>query len=204
MATANDIMPPHSGAAEKALVDGIIDGLTFDIRVGDVWSADLAPGPVLPWLGWAMSVDDWDLGWSEDRKREVIRGSVALHRIKGTRASIEVALHAMGYGDARVIEDRDLPRLGDDGPLIGGTGWALGDSWVLGPATPHWADYWIEIMVPIDRPSATSIAERLANVVPARCRLRGVTLAGVYYSLGDDLWLIGDDIALGGHYLHEV
>lgn len=204
MSTADEILPPHAGPAEKALVKGLVAGFDFPVLIKTIWNADAAPVDFLPWLAWALSVDEWDHEWSEDRKREVIRASIPMHRIKGTRDSVEMTLEAMGYGDARVIEDRDLPRLGDDGPLIGGTGWALGDGWVLGPDMPHWADYWVEVMVPIDRRAADLMAERLANVAPARCRLRGITLAGVYYTLGDDLWLIGDDITLGGIYTYEV
>lgn len=199
-----DLLPANSTALERdlATVFAEIEGIETPARL--MWDPDRIPAAFLPWLAWSLSVDDWDPDWSEERKREVIKGSVALHRIKGTRKSVEMALQMMGYGAARIVEDRDLPRIGDEGLLIGGTGWALGDAWVLGPDDPHWADYWVEVPVPIDRSDADLIAERLANVAPARCRLRGVTLTGVYFTLGDDLWLIGDDITLGGSYDYEV
>ena len=35
------------------------------------------PADVLPWLGWALSVDDWDQDWSEQQKRSAIAASSA-------------------------------------------------------------------------------------------------------------------------------
>ena len=197
------LLPPNATKPERAIEAALS-------RIGDIstparlmWSPDLIPAEFLPWLAWALSVDDWDANWPEARKREVIRASIPLHRIKGTRASVQMALETMGYGDARIVEDRDLPRLGDPGLMIGGTG-AIGGDWVIGPSDPHWADYWVAVVMPIDRAEADRIAQRLANVAPARCRLRGVTLTGVYYTIGDDLWTVGADITLGGSYDYEV
>ncbi|MGA0615949.1 phage tail protein I [Paracoccus sp. KR1-242] len=200
MPVSNDIMPPHSGPAEKALVDGVVAGFDFDIRVGDVWNPQRAPAVILPWLAWALSVDDWDENWTDERKRAVIAASVNVHRHKGTVSSIRAALAAMGYGDARLIEDADLPRIGGEGLLIGGT-WEIGDeTWVLGPTDPSWADYWIEVQTAIPGRDAARLAERLRTVAPARCRLRTITLSGAFYTIGDGLWLIGDDIAIGNIY----
>lgn len=200
----SDLLPQNSTPLERDLAQALAEIENMDTPAQLMWNPDRIPASFLPWLAWTLSVDDWDPGWSEMRKREVIKGSVALHRTKGTRASVEMALEVMGYGDARIVEDRDLPRIGGEGLQIGGAGWALGDNWVLGPDNPHWADYWIEVPVPIDRTAADLISERLLNVAPARCRLRGVTLSGIYFALGDDLWLIGDNITLGGTYEHEV
>lgn len=200
----SDLLPPNSTALEHdlATVFAAVEGLDAPARL--MWNPSQVPSAFLPWLAWSLSVDDWDPEWSEDRKREIIQGSIALHRIKGTRKSVEMALQMMGYGDVRIVEDRELPRIGDEDLRLGGTGWALGDIWVLGPVDPHWADYWVEVQVPIDRSAADLISARLLNVAPARCRLRGVVLSGVYFALGDDLWLIGDNITLGGTYEHEV
>lgn len=186
------LLPPNATKAERAIETALS-------RIGDIqtparlmWSPDLIPAEFLPWLAWALSVDDWDPDWSDARKREVIRASIPLHRIKGTRASVQMALETMGYGDARIVEDRDLPRYGK--------GAVYGRTWVYGPSSPHWADYWVEIDQPIDKRSAEMIAARLSNVVPARCRLRGVQLAGVLYAYGDGLWTYGTSVTYGGFY----
>ncbi len=46
----------------------------------------------LPFLAWALSVDSWDPDWSEGMKRKAVAESIALHRVKGTRASVEAVL----------------------------------------------------------------------------------------------------------------
>ncbi|CAE7405611.1 J [Symbiodinium microadriaticum] len=61
-----------------------------------LWHVDLCPPELLPWLAWALSVDEWDPAWSDDQKREVIAASAAIHRIKGTRAAVERALATLG------------------------------------------------------------------------------------------------------------
>ena len=46
----------------------------------------------LPWLAWGLSADTWDADWSEVTKRKAVAGSIALHRTKGTRASVETVI----------------------------------------------------------------------------------------------------------------
>ncbi|OEU65822.1 MAG: phage tail protein I, partial [Desulfovibrio sp. S3730MH75] len=79
-------------------------------RIGDVpveistlWNPDSCPLNLLPYLAWALSVDLWDDEWPEDVKRDVIRQSVAIHRVKGTPGAVEMMCKALGY-DVRVLE----------------------------------------------------------------------------------------------------
>lgn len=199
------ILPPNSTPVERAFEAALKAMCDIAVPIADLWSPERCPETHLPWLAWALSVDDWDSTWPVETKREVIAASIEIHRRKGTRGGVSRALVAMGYGDAVLIEDHQWPRIGDVDLLIGGTYVEpnLG-SWVLGPADPNWADYWVEIQKPIRRRDADRLAERLGSVAPVRCRLRSVSLTGVFYTLGDDLWLIGDDIALGNIYSYEV
>lgn len=197
------LLPGNSTAFERAISAANDRAQLVDTPADTMWDPARIPAAMLDWLAWGVSVDDWDPLWPDERKREIIAGSISLHRMKGTRQSVQDALEMQGYGTARIIEDRDLPHLGDDDLMIGGAT-VLGGDWLLGPETPHWADYWVEILVPVSRRDADQLAERLANVVPARCRLRSIALTGIFYTLGDDLWLIGDDVALGNTYLYEV
>ncbi len=61
----------------------------------DLWNVDTCPEHLLPWLAWAFSVEVWEHAWSEEIKRNVIRDAIAVHRIKGTRRSVELALEAL-------------------------------------------------------------------------------------------------------------
>lgn len=192
MATVDDIMPPHSGPAEKALVGGVIQSFDFGIAVRDIWAPDRAPVSVLPWLAWALSVDDWDESWSPERKRAVIAASIEVHRHKGTIGSVRAALAAMGYGDAEIVEATvDMPRYG--------TTRAYGDGTTYGSLGTSWADYWVNLTQAVSARDAARIADRLRSIAPARCRLRAVTIPGIYRVYGDGV-RYGDDATYGGIY----
>ncbi|MCG8637052.1 MAG: phage tail protein I [Desulfobacterales bacterium] len=98
------ILPPNSTELEQA-VDGTqavrIEGIEVPIR--HLWNPDLCPEAVLPWLAWALSVDEWDPSWSVTQKRQVIKNSPIVHRHKGTRGALEAALESLGY-EVTVIE----------------------------------------------------------------------------------------------------
>lgn len=61
----------------------------------DLWNVDTCPVHLLPWLAWAFSVEVWEHSWPEEIKRNVIRNAIAVHRVKGTRRSVELALEAL-------------------------------------------------------------------------------------------------------------
>ena len=217
------ILPRHSTLVEQALEDA----LRSRADVGDLpnlWNPNTCPARFLPWLAWALSVDDWDDAWPESRKRAVIAASVDVHRRKGTPAGVRAALKAMGYGWAEIVEAKDYPRLGglptvsaryplgrlwrlgDPGMLLGGRPTAgttrarpLGWGWRLGKPG-HWADYMVLLDRVITKDDADALAGRLGKVAPARCRLAQIRLAGVRHALGDGLWQLGRTIPLGGAF----
>ena len=203
MPDIDDILPPHSGPAERALAGALPGAFDIPVDIRLIWRPAAAPPAFLPWLAWALSVDDWDASWTTARKREVVAAAITLHRIKGTRRAASLALEALGYPNAVIVENPDLPRIGDLNVYLGGAR-QDGGTWRIGPSNYGWADYWIEIPTPITRSEAGRIAGRLKNVVPARCRLREIALTSVNYRIGDGLWLVGDDIALGNAYSYEV
>ena len=91
------LLPPNASALERsveAAQAGRIDAIPV-AELQRVWDVDNCPERLLPWLAWAMSVDNWDSNWPIDVKRAVIRDSVKLHKIKGTRAAVEQALSAI-------------------------------------------------------------------------------------------------------------
>ncbi len=86
------LLPPNSTPLERALEAGLdpIPGIDFPIEL--LWDPATCPLPWLPWLAWSVSVDQWDSSWPEARKRQAVAESIALHRVKGTRASVEMVL----------------------------------------------------------------------------------------------------------------
>lgn len=97
----SQLLPPNATALELALADFTqkkLTGLAIPIR--DLWSPWRCPLPLLPWLAWAVSVDEWDASWSELQKRETIASSFKVHAKKGTRLAVEQRLNSLGYKTA--------------------------------------------------------------------------------------------------------
>lgn len=90
----NSLLPPNATPLMRALEAGAT--LRPDIDVGALAEAVAdpmtAPAFLLPWLAYGESVDAWDADWSEADKRSAIANSIAFHRRKGTRASVEEVL----------------------------------------------------------------------------------------------------------------
>ncbi len=92
------LLPPHSTPLEHALAATTSRIDTIPVPVRNLWNPDLLHVDFLPFLAWALSVDAWDSNWTEDRKRDVIKAAIALHRVKGTPAALKSALNALGLG----------------------------------------------------------------------------------------------------------
>lgn len=74
------------------------------------WLIDLMPEPVLDLLAEEFSLtvyEGWGLADSVDKKREMIRSSIELHRHKGTPYSIKLILSVLGFGRVQVVEGLD-------------------------------------------------------------------------------------------------
>ncbi|WP_083023431.1 phage tail protein I [Vreelandella lionensis] len=97
------LLPPNTTALERrtAQVNGGISDLDTPLR--DLWRPDTCPAPLLPWLAWALSEDEWDAKWSENRQRRAIKAAIGVHRRKGTIGAVKRALAAIDY-DVSLIE----------------------------------------------------------------------------------------------------
>lgn len=92
------LLPPNHTRLERHLEMVIrhqFAGLPVDV-LRQFWNPATCPAHLLPHLARQRSVDVWNDAWSDERKRAVIAASIQLHRIKGTRAAIELALDALG------------------------------------------------------------------------------------------------------------
>ncbi|XNS77607.1 phage tail protein I (plasmid) [Vibrio cyclitrophicus] len=67
-----------------------------EIPIATLWNPWLCPLEVLPFLAWALSVDSWRSDWSETVKRRMVFNSLSIHRIKGTRPAVELAIDGLG------------------------------------------------------------------------------------------------------------
>lgn len=129
MADPATLLPPSSTALERALARtaGRFNPASI---VPTLWNPDTCPPAVLPYLAWALSVDEWDHGWSIEKKRAVIREAPEIHRRKGTLGAIRRSLSALGHPDAEIIERSDHVRRDGSTPRdgahrrFGAAGWA--------------------------------------------------------------------------------
>ena len=164
----HSILPPNSSLTERGLEAAWATSGPDLEPVAQLMSPDTCPAPLLGWLAWALSVDVWDAGWSEDAKRRTIRDSIAVHREKGTKASVQRALRAAGYNDAEVIER---------------FGWDFYDAAVNhdGSIThveaDHWAQYRVRLTRPITIEQADQVRAILSMVAPVRCHLKALDFA---------------------------
>ncbi|MEZ9525723.1 phage tail protein I [Enterovibrio norvegicus] len=100
--TANSLLPPNASKHERDIEAVISPPFSFPNR--DIWNPDKCPEHLLPHLAWALSVDNWDASWPVERKRQLIKDSVYIHRKKGTREAIERVVKAIRGDDIKVTE----------------------------------------------------------------------------------------------------
>ncbi|MGL4473716.1 MAG: phage tail protein I [Shewanella sp.] len=107
------ILPGNLSDLERDLDVALSCIEQVEIPIAVLWDPWQCPAEVLPYLAWALSVDQWESGWSEGIKRSVVASSLDLHRIKGTRPAIQKALDAIGVA-VDIVEwfeaDPPLPR----------------------------------------------------------------------------------------------
>lgn len=90
------ILPHNALALERDLETVTAERIaSITVPLHDLWNVDTCPERLLPWLAWAFSVEVWDHQWAVGIKRNVIRTSIQVHRMKGTRRSVELALEAL-------------------------------------------------------------------------------------------------------------
>lgn len=175
------LLPPNQTRLEAALANAAQWPLTPE-TIATLWDAATCPPSLLPWLAWALSVDDWDSQWPDERKRNAVLQSIALHRKKGTPWAVQRALQVHGYPDCELIEFADFRRswaaaagLQMDGSIThDGTRTMNAPGWLKYVALNHWAEYAIRINTvgeawgPDAQRKVATLARRYA---PARAHL---------------------------------
>lgn len=100
---ANHLLPPNATPQERAVSETLSRTDTISVPIRALWRPYDCPERLLPWLAWALSVDEWDEQWSEAQKRNAIDASVYLHRHKGTPAAVQRAVDLI-FEEAEVQE----------------------------------------------------------------------------------------------------
>lgn len=166
------LLPPNASRLERAVETVVVNLLNIDVPVDRLWSAAGCPAELLPYLAWALSVDEWDASWTDERKRAVIAASVEVHRCKGSVGAVRRALIAAGWGSAHILErmgarfhDGSIPRDGSQSRL----------------RADHWAEYRVILDRPITIAQAAAVRLLLATVAPARCHLKALSYTQALY-----------------------
>ena len=91
---AVSLLPLNATPFERALEAALSQDL--DIPIRKLWSSADCPAGLLPYLAWAMGVEEWDPGWPVAVKRAVVANAFAIHREKGTLAGLKRVLDTAG------------------------------------------------------------------------------------------------------------
>lgn len=109
MSVTADLLPPSALPQERALSLAVKRAAEVDTPLRKLWIAADCPAELLPWLAWSLSVEPWDAAWTEAQKRAAIASAYAVHARRGTLAAIEIAVNALGYGNAIIEENTEAP-----------------------------------------------------------------------------------------------
>jgi len=94
------LLPPNATPLEKALESVTSRMSDIPVPIRDIWNPQKCPISLLPWLAWALSVDEWDSNWTEEQRRRTVAASVEVHRKKGTIGAVRKALEPFGLSNA--------------------------------------------------------------------------------------------------------
>ncbi|QSH40925.1 phage tail protein I [Lentisphaerota bacterium ZTH] len=90
------LLPPNASDFERA-VEAVTARLEkIPVPLGSLWNPESCPTALLPWLGWALSIDVWDDAWTETQQREIVARQYEIHAHKGTIGALREALDALG------------------------------------------------------------------------------------------------------------
>lgn len=99
----SNLLPANATPLERALAETRTAAPDLSETIRTLWNPETCPLELLPWLAWALSVDEWSSDWSERQKRDTVKIAHAVHRIKGTIGAVTRGLGALGF-PARVQE----------------------------------------------------------------------------------------------------
>lgn len=102
------LLPHNATPLERALEAGTARLGAVDAPIAALVDPATVAAELLPWLAYGLSVDTWKPEWSDAAKRRAVAESIDLHRIKGTRASVDRVLARID-ALATVLEAQDDP-----------------------------------------------------------------------------------------------
>ena len=111
MADADEVLPPNRTELEAALEKLARRATETTTPLHRLWDAERCPLHLLPWLAWALGVDEWSSEWPEERKRAVVATALQVRRRAGTTGAVRTAVEAL---DIEGIEYSEWHEYGGD------------------------------------------------------------------------------------------
>lgn len=111
---APTLLPPNATPLERVFEQLMAARLAaIETSYRAYWSADDCPIDQLPWLAWALSIDEWDPVWAEEVRRAQVARAIDVQRKKGTVAAVESII--AGFGGTASL--REWWQLSPPGPV---------------------------------------------------------------------------------------
>lgn len=182
----SDLLPPNANAQEQALDDSLARLGSVPVDIARLWNPATCPLALLPWLGWALSCDEWDESWTEAQKRAAVAASYDVHSHKGTPHAVKSSLQALGYDNVEIREGEAYfyndTQVYDGSILHGADGfWPLFDVILNVGLVPN------ELMI-------QKIRDRIDRYKNARSQLRNLIFMNLLYD---------DTVIYDGTYNHN-
>lgn len=110
----DSILPPTSTPLEIALESighvRLREVLIASDLVGATYDIDRMPASLLDYMAWQWDVDVWDEGWTDDQKRQALKGWPYVQSHRGTVKSVKDAVRPWG-GSVSITEwFEDIPQ----------------------------------------------------------------------------------------------
>lgn len=97
------LLPPNASQFEQVVEAATARIGNAPVPNAQLWHPAQCPAHLLPWLAWALSIDEWDSHWPEDTQRQFIANSVQVHKNKGTLGAVKRALASLNI-DTEITE----------------------------------------------------------------------------------------------------
>lgn len=97
------LLPPNATELELNIERTIAGRLDIPITLQNNRNADLVESQLLPYLAKDLSVDYWQDGWDDGKKRSAIKSSTAMHQVKGTLYALKRAIEQITQ-DYQIVE----------------------------------------------------------------------------------------------------
>ncbi len=165
---AEQQLPPALAGDERfALLCELLAETYADLDLGAmaVYLVDQVKASLLPPLAEQLSLRDeaaWQLAESEGARRALVKGSIELHRHKGTPWALREIARLLNLGELQIVEG--LAGRARDGSIQRDGIYVHGDPMA-------WAKYRVFLQNPITNDMAEVFRRALIENAPARCHL---------------------------------